>query len=89
MAAGPGKGPAAIVCRRGSCHPLLRAYRITGMNYYTPAAQDRARDAASDAIEKVLNGMSEPLSRHALHARWKRACEAMDTFLEAQDTGEE
>ena len=51
--------------------------------------QDRARDAASDAIEKVLNGMSEPLSRHALHARWKRACEAMDTFLEAQDTGEE
>ena len=59
------------------------------MNYYTPAAQDRARDAASDAIEKVHNGMSEPLSRHALHARWKRACEAMDTFLEAQDTGEE
>jgi hypothetical protein len=72
-----------------SRHPLLRTQRITGMNYYTPAAQDRARDAASDAIEKVLNGMSEPLSRHALNARWKRACEAMDRFLEAQDTGEE
>lgn len=72
-----------------SCNPLPGTQRITGMNYYTPAAQDRARDAASDAIEKVLNGMSEPLSRHALNARWKRACEAMDRYLEAQDTGEE
>ena len=72
-----------------SGNPVPGTQRITGMNYYTPAAQDRARDAASDAIEKVLNGMSEPLSRHALNARWKKACEAMDRYLEAQDTGEE
>jgi hypothetical protein len=59
------------------------------MNYYTPAAQERARDAAYDAVEKVLDGMFSPLNRYALNARWKQACEAMAAYLEAQDNGEE
>jgi hypothetical protein len=59
------------------------------MNYYSPAAQERAKDAAYDAVEKVLDGMFSPLNRHALDARWKQACEAMAKYLEAQDTGEE
>ena len=59
------------------------------MNYYSPAAQERVRDAAYDALEKVLNSMFEPLSRHALAARWNQACEAMAKHLEAQDTGNE
>lgn len=59
------------------------------MNYYSPAAQERVRDAAYDAIEKVLNSMFEPLSRHALTARWNQACEAMAKHLEAQDPGDE
>ena len=59
------------------------------MNYYSPAAQERVRDAAYDALEKVLNSMFEPLSRHALTARWNLACEAMAKHLEAQDDGGE
>jgi hypothetical protein len=59
------------------------------MNYYSPAAQERVRDAAYDAVEKVLNSMFEPLSRHALAARWNQACEAMARHLEAQDAGDE
>jgi hypothetical protein len=59
------------------------------MNYYSPAAQERVRDAAYDAIEKVLNSMFEPLSRHVLTARWNQACEAMAKHLEAQDTGDD
>ncbi len=59
------------------------------MNYYSPAAQERVRDAAYDAIENVLNGMFDPLSRHALTARWNHACEAMAKYLEAQDDGDE
>ncbi|MEO5779469.1 MAG: hypothetical protein ABIQ22_06815 [Arthrobacter oryzae] len=59
------------------------------MNYYSPAAQDRARDAAYDAVEKVLTSMFEPLSRQALTARWNQAIEAMAKHLEAQDNGTE
>ena len=59
------------------------------MNYYSPAAQERVRDAAYDALEKVLNSVFEPLSRQALAARWNLACEAMAKHLEALDTGEE
>jgi hypothetical protein len=59
------------------------------MNYYTPAAQERALDAAHAAMEKVLDGMLEPLSRHALYARWNQACEAMAKYLDAKDNGEE
>ncbi|UZX04653.1 hypothetical protein F8G81_20160 [Arthrobacter sp. CDRTa11] len=59
------------------------------MNNYSPAAQERVRDAAYDAVEKVLNSMFEPLNRHALTARWHQACEAMEKHLEAQDNGEE
>lgn len=59
------------------------------MNDYSPAAQERVRDAAYDAIEKVLNGMFDPLSRHALNARWNEASEAMAKYLEARDDGEE
>ncbi|UKA62570.1 hypothetical protein [Arthrobacter sp. FW306-04-A] len=59
------------------------------MNYYSMAAQERVKDAAYDALEKVLNGMFEPLNRHALTARWNQACEAMAKHLEAQDNGEE
>ncbi|XAS68272.1 hypothetical protein V3C33_02800 [Micrococcaceae bacterium Sec5.7] len=59
------------------------------MNYYSPAAQERVKDAAYDALEKVLTGMFEPLNRHALTARWNRACEAMAKHLEGQDDGGE
>lgn len=59
------------------------------MNYYSMAAQERAKDSAYDALEKVLNGILEPLNRHALTARWNQACEAMAKHLEAQDNGEE
>ncbi|MEC5181589.1 hypothetical protein [Arthrobacter sp. CG_A4] len=59
------------------------------MNYYSPAAQERVRDAAYDAVEKVLDSMFEPLSRQALTTRWNQACEAMAKHLEAQDTGDE
>ncbi|WP_426997045.1 hypothetical protein [Pseudarthrobacter sp. N5] len=57
------------------------------MNYYSPAAQERVRDAAYDALENVLTGMFEPLNRHALAARWNQACEAMAKHLEGQDDG--
>ncbi|UKA61805.1 hypothetical protein [Arthrobacter sp. FW306-04-A] len=59
------------------------------MNYYSIAARDRVKDAAYDALEKVLNGMFEPLNRHALMARWNQACEAMEKHLEALDNGGE
>ncbi|MDI3193250.1 hypothetical protein QK290_02000 [Pseudarthrobacter sp. AL07] len=59
------------------------------MNYYSPAAQERAKDAAYDAVEKVLASMFELLSRQALTARWDQAVEAMAKHLEAQDTGTE
>lgn len=60
-----------------------------GMNYYSPAAQERVKDAAYDAVEKVLTGMFEPLSRQALTARWNQAVEAMAKHLEARDNGSE
>lgn len=59
------------------------------MNYYSPAAQERAKDAAYDALEKVLSSIFEPLSRQALTSRWNQAVEAMAKHLEAQDTGTE
>ena len=59
------------------------------MNYYSPAAQERVKDAAYDAIERVLAGMFEPLSRQALTLRWNKAVEAMAKHLEAQDDGSE
>ena len=59
------------------------------MNYYSPAAQERTKDAAYDAVEKVLASMFEPLSRQALTARWNQAVEAMNKHLEAQDNGTE
>ncbi len=59
------------------------------MNYYSMAAQERAKDAAYDAIEKVLGSMFEPLNRQALTARWNQAVEAMDKHLEAWDNGTE
>jgi hypothetical protein len=58
-----------------------------GLNYYSPAAQERVKDAAYDALERVLSGMFEPLSRQALAVRWNQAVEAMAKHLEAQDTG--
>lgn len=57
------------------------------MNYSSPAAQERAKDAAYDAVEKVLTSMFEPLSRQALTARWNQAVESMNKYLEAQDDG--
>lgn len=59
------------------------------MNYYSPAAQERVKDAAYDALEKVLTGMFEPLSRQALTQRWNQAVEAMAKHLEAADDGSE
>lgn len=59
------------------------------MNYYSSAAQERARGAAYDAVEKVLNSIFEPLSRHAFTERWNQAIDAMAKHLEAQDRGED
>lgn len=59
------------------------------MNYYSPAAQERVKDAAYDAVERVLTGLFEPLSRQALAVRWNKAVEAMAKHLEAQDNGSE
>ncbi|WP_284974686.1 hypothetical protein [Arthrobacter sp. efr-133-TYG-104] len=59
------------------------------MNYYNPAAQQRAKDAAYDAVEKVLTSMFEPLTRQALTQRWNQAVEAMAKHLEALDNGTE
>ncbi|MET4146205.1 hypothetical protein ABIB45_003129 [Arthrobacter sp. UYCo732] len=70
-------------------NPLWPRSRTMGMNYYSPAAQERVKDAAYDAVEKVLTGIFEPLSRQALTARWNHAVEAMAKHLEAQDNGSE
>ncbi|GAC1450026.1 MAG: hypothetical protein NVS2B15_01850 [Pseudarthrobacter sp.] len=59
------------------------------MNYDSPAAQERVRDAAYDAIERVLNSVFEPLSPQALAVRWNQACEAMAKHLEVRAASEE
>ncbi|MET3721316.1 hypothetical protein ABIB27_003189 [Arthrobacter sp. UYEF21] len=57
------------------------------MNYYSLAAQERTKDFAYDAIEKVLGSMFEPPSRQALTVRWNQAVEAIAKHLEVQDKG--
>ncbi len=52
------------------------------MNCFRSAAQERVRDAAYDAADKVLNSIVEPLNRRAVTARWNEASEATAKYLE-------
>lgn len=81
--------PVSLMKTTRTGHLLRPRCRITGMHYYSPAAQERVKDAAYDALEKVLTSMFEPLSRQAMTARWNQAVEAMAKHLEAQDNGTE
>jgi hypothetical protein len=49
------------------------------------AAQERVRDAAYDAVEKVLNSLFQPLSPQALATRWNDAANAMTKHLETKN----
>jgi hypothetical protein len=51
------------------------------------AAQERVRDAAYDAVEKVLNSLFQPLSPQALATRWNDAADAMTRHLEIKNIG--
>jgi hypothetical protein len=52
-----------------------------------PASQEHIRVAAYDAVEKVLNGLLQPLSPQALSTRWNEAAEAMAKHLAAEHVG--
>ena len=51
------------------------------------AAQERVKDAAYDAVEKVLNSLFQPLSPQALATRWNDAADAMTKHLEIKNIG--
>lgn len=53
----------------------------------SPASHEHIRVAAYDAVEKVLNGLLQPLSPQALSTRWNDAAEAMAKHLEASYVG--
>ena len=53
----------------------------------SPAARERVRDAAYDAVEKVLNSLFQPLSPKALATRWIEAADAMAKHLEIKNIG--
>lgn len=53
----------------------------------SPASQEYMRVAAYDAVEKVLNGLLQPLSPEALRTRWNEAAEAMARHLETNYIG--
>lgn len=53
----------------------------------SPASHEHIRVAAYDAVEKVLNGLLQPLSPQALSTRWNDAAEAMAKHLEANYVG--
>jgi hypothetical protein len=67
----------------------LRLWCFVAVSLEGALAQERVKDAAYDAVEKVLTGMLEPLSRQALTERWNQAVEAIAKHLKAQDTGTE
>jgi hypothetical protein len=48
----------------------------------SPAARERVRDAAYDAVEKVLNSLFQPLNPQTLATRWNEAAGAMAKHLE-------
>lgn len=51
------------------------------------AVQERVKDAAYDAVEKVLNSLFQPLSPQALATRWNEAADAMAKHLEIENIG--
>jgi hypothetical protein len=51
------------------------------------AVQERVKDAAYDAVEKVLNSLFQPLSPQALATRWNDAADAMAKHLEITNIG--
>lgn len=51
------------------------------------AAEERVKDAAYDAVEKVLNSLFQPLSPQALATRWNEAADAMAKHLEIKNIG--
>ena len=52
-----------------------------------PAARERVRGAAYDAVEKVLNSLFQPLGPQALATRWNEAADAMAKHLETSSIG--
>jgi hypothetical protein len=59
----------------------------TMMGSCSPAARERVRDAAYDALEKVLNSLFQPLSPQALSTQWNKAADAMAKHLETNNIG--
>lgn len=55
----------------------------------SPASQEHIRVAAYDAVEKVLNGLLQPLSPQALSTRWNEAADAMAKHLKTKSVGPE
>lgn len=51
------------------------------------AAQERVKDAAYDAVERVLNSLFQPLSPQAVATRWNEAADAMAKHLEIRNIG--
>lgn len=51
------------------------------------AVQERVKDAAYDAVEKVLNSLFQPLTPQALATRWNEAADAMAKHLEIKNIG--
>ena len=50
-------------------------------------SREQVRGAAYDAIEKVLNGLFQPLSPQVLTTRWNEAADAMARHLETNYVG--
>ncbi|MET3203262.1 hypothetical protein [Pseudarthrobacter sp. S3] len=67
----------------------MAAVSNRGHELLQPGGAGPGQDATYDAVEKVLTGIFEPLSRHTLAVRWNQAVEAMAKRLEAQDNGSE
>ncbi|GAB13043.1 hypothetical protein ARGLB_035_00070 [Arthrobacter globiformis NBRC 12137] len=52
----------------------------------SPAAREHLRSAAYDAVERVLNGLLQPLNARTLTTRWNEALNAMAKHLETRCT---
>jgi hypothetical protein len=55
----------------------------------SPGSREQVRGAAYDAVEKVLNGLFQPLSPQVLMTRWNDAADAMAKHLETNYIGPE
>lgn len=53
----------------------------------SPASPEQVRGAAYDAVEKVLNGLFQPLSPQVLTTRWNEAADAMAKHLKTNYVG--